>query len=73
MGRPHRQETYSIRIPLPDAEQVLLHRLNPIFRACTGYGWNTEFVEILMLSCYLQGALDGQNPKVLEAVARGKA
>lgn len=62
---PRPRETFFIEVARPDAEEVLLQRLRPLLRACV---WSERFTESLMLSCYLQGAMDGNQRNVQKAL-----
>jgi hypothetical protein len=57
-----------IDVPALQAEVLLRERLHPIKRACIH---EPNFLVVLMLSCYLQGALDGRSRAVSEAIAQG--
>lgn len=57
--------TVRVDVPRGSAEIVLRERLRPLIRACA---WDENMLQALMLSCYLQGALDGQRPEVAAAM-----
>jgi hypothetical protein len=54
-----------ISVPAAEANVVLLDRLRAIARACA---WEANVLEAIMLSCYLQGAMDGRTPEVTAAI-----
>lgn len=63
---PRPRETFYIEVGSREAQAILLDRLKPLLRACV---WSENFTESLMLSCYLQGAMDTQQPNVRNALA----
>lgn len=63
---PRRRETFHITVHNTDAEEILLQRLKPLLRACV---WSDNFTNSLMLSCYLQGAVDGNTQAVQKKLA----
>lgn len=61
--------TVTIDVPEENAEQILRDRLRPIQRAAV---WDENMMRAVMLSCYLQGALDALTPEVQAALRSGK-
>lgn len=59
------ESTVSVDVPQDAAEILLRDRLRPLLRAAA---WSTNLIDTLMLSCYLQGALDGRRPEVADTV-----
>ena len=57
--------TVLIRVPEESAEQILWDRLRPLQRASM---WDENVLRCLMLSCYLQGALDALTPECQAAL-----
>lgn len=57
----------TVRIEAPgDYAETLLHeRLRPLIRPCVSA---PNMLESLMLSCYLQGAMDARRPEVEQAM-----
>jgi len=62
------ESTWRMDVP-PDMAEIALRRVRPFIRA---NGWAPNFLESLMLSCYLQGALDARTPQFDAELARAK-